>query len=85
MLLMHGFVLYIYASKVVTKNDVINSNVNRNERYLVAFDVRLFSRTGFFFQNLRILYAFARHQSNTKVSFSKRFSAGAVYNQLYSK
>ena len=73
MLLMHGFVLYIYASKAVTKNDVINSNVNGNERYLVAFDVRLFSRT-VFFQNLRILYAFARHQSNAKVSFSKRFS-----------
>ena len=75
MLLMHGFVLYIYAFPAAKKVDVINSNVDRNERSLVTLGYRrclLWNRR---FQNLRILHAFARHLSNTKMNFSKRFSS----------
>ena len=52
----------------------------RNERNSVTLGV--FAREQAF-SNLRILYAFARHYSNTKMNFSKRFPKFQVTKCFY--
>ena len=54
--------------------DVINSNLHKNERNLVTLEWRKSLLWNRHFQNLRILHAFARNKSNTKMNFSNRFS-----------
>ena len=74
MLLMHSFCTLHIRILGRHKNDIINSNVHRNKRNLVTLGWRKSLLWNRLFQNLRILHAFVRHFSNTKINFSKRFS-----------
>ena len=71
---MHGFCTLHIRILGRHKIDIINNNVHRNEHNLVTLGWRKSLLWNRCFQNLRILYAFARYYRNTKMNFSKLFS-----------
>ena len=84
-LLMHSFcALHIC---ILGHNNTwrINSNVHRNERNLVMSGWPKSLLWNRHFQNLRILHAFARHYSDTKMYFSECFSKVVKWQNYFAK